>query len=41
MSTIVDNEVWNNEPTIASTETGGDGRHPYQDNQKYYLSQDK
>ena len=39
MSTIVDNEVWNNEPTIASTETGGDGSHPYQDNQKYYLSQ--
>ena len=39
MSTIVDNEVWNNEPKIASTETGGDGSHPYQDNQKYYLSQ--
>ena len=39
MSTIVDNEVWNNEPIIASTETGGDGSHSYQDNQKYYLSQ--
>ena len=39
MSTIVDNEVWNNEPKIASTETGGDGSHPYQDYQKYYLSQ--
>tara|TARA_S200000501_G_scaffold36969_1_gene30481 strand:- start:1300 stop:2730 length:1431 start_codon:yes stop_codon:yes gene_type:complete len=39
MSTIVDNEVWNNEPTIASTENGGDGSHPYQDDQKYYLSQ--
>ena len=39
MSTIVDNEVWNNESKIASTETGGDGSHPYQDNQKYYLSQ--
>ena len=39
MSTIVDNEVWNNEPIIASTETGGDGSYSYQDNQKYYLSQ--
>tara|TARA_B100002052_G_scaffold226479_1_gene208737 strand:- start:1274 stop:2704 length:1431 start_codon:yes stop_codon:yes gene_type:complete len=39
MSTIVDNEVWNNEPKIASTETGGDGSHPYQDTQKFYLSQ--
>ena len=39
MSTIVDNEVWNNEPIIASIETGGDGSYSYQDNQKYYLSQ--
>ena len=39
MSTIVDNEVWNNEPKIASTGDGGDGSHPYQDYQKYYLSQ--
>ena len=40
MSTIVDNELWNNDGTIiASTESGGDGKHPYQDDQKYYLSQ--
>ncbi len=39
MSTIVDNEVWNNEPKIASNETGGDGSHSYQDDQKYFLSQ--
>ena len=40
LSTIVDNELWNNDGTIiASTENGGDGTHPYQDDQKYYLSQ--
>ena len=39
MSTIIDNEVWNPDPKIASTENGGDGSHPYQDYQLNYLSQ--
>ena len=39
MSTILDNEVWNPDPKIASTENGGDGSHPYQDYQLNYLSQ--
>ena len=39
MSTILDNEVWNPAPKIASTENGGDGSHPYQDYQLNYLSQ--
>ena len=39
LSTIIDNEVWNPDPKIASTENGGDGSHPYQDYQLNYLSQ--
>tara|TARA_A100001035_G_scaffold72928_1_gene55898 strand:- start:63 stop:1487 length:1425 start_codon:yes stop_codon:yes gene_type:complete len=39
MSTILDNEVWNNESKIGSSENGGDGSHPYQDYQLNYLSQ--
>ena len=39
MSTILDNEVWNPDPKIASSENGGDGSHPYQDYQLNYLSQ--
>lgn len=39
MSTILDNELWNQDPKIASVESGGDGSHRYQDLQLYYLSQ--
>ena len=39
MSTILDNEVWNPDPKIASVDDGGDGSHPYQDLQMHYLSQ--
>ena len=39
MSTILDNELWNPDPKIASTQNGGDGSHPYQDYQLNYLSQ--
>ena len=39
MSTILDNEVWNPDPKIASTKNGGDGSHSYQDYQLNYLSQ--
>ena len=39
MSTILDNEVWNQEVKIGSSENGGDGSHPYQDYQLNYLSQ--
>ena len=31
MSTIIDNEVFNQDPKIGSVEDGGDGSHPYQD----------
>ena len=39
MSTILDNEVFNQDPKIASVEDGGDGSHRYQDLQLHYLSQ--
>ena len=39
ISTILDNEVWNPDPKIASVEDGGDGSHPYQDLQMHYISQ--
>ena len=39
MSTILDNEVFNQDPKIASVDDGGDGSHPYQDLQMHYLSQ--
>ena len=39
ISTILDNEVWNPDPKIASAEDGGDGSHPYQDLQMHYISQ--
>jgi len=40
INTLVYDELWNNDGTIiASTENGGDGTHPYQDDQKFYLSQ--
>ena len=39
MSTILDNEVWNNSTKIASNENGGDGTHQIQDYQLNYLSQ--
>ena len=39
MSTIIDNEVHNNTPTIASVDDGGTGTHQYQDLQKHFLSQ--
>ena len=39
MSTILDNEVFNQDPKIASVDDGGDGSHRYQDLQLHYLSQ--
>ena len=39
MSTILDNEVWNNSTKIGSNENGGDGSHQVQDYQLNYLSQ--
>ena len=39
MSTILDNEVWNNSTEIGSNENGGDGSHQFQDYQLNYLSQ--
>ena len=38
MSTILDNEVFNQDPKIASVDDGGDGSHRYQDLQLHYLS---
>ena len=39
MSTILDNEVFNQDPKIASVDDGGDGSQRYQDLQLHYLSQ--
>ena len=38
MWTILDNEVFNQDPKIASVEDGGDGSHRYQDLQLHYFS---